>query len=80
MHGFPKGEEWYPFNEKLRAKSVSIEDIVTSYEKSGGESIDALFICNSKPAEVVKIVPFAGYYDTPRIYMKEGNAHGGCNT
>ena len=79
MHGVARVGKWFPLNRALQERGISVEQIVNSFEESSGQSIDVLFVCNPKGESRVKVVPFAGVYQKPRIYMKSGNARGSVN-
>ena len=74
MHGTVESGRWVPKDPTLR--DVPVENIVNSYESATGETIDALFVCNPKNGSHVRVIPFLGKYDKPRIFMKRGMAEG----
>ncbi len=76
MHGIAKDGRWVALDTALQQKGLTIEDMVNGYETQTGEMIEALFVCNSKGGSRVRAVPFSGLYETPRIFMKNGDAHG----
>jgi hypothetical protein len=82
MHGTVVDGQWYPLDPKLQDKGITVEDLVKAYEDSSDKTIDALFVCRPpkesrvRIVQVVKVVPFQGTNEKPRIYMKDGDAHG----
>ncbi len=74
MHGTVENGSWVPKDPTL--KDIPVENIVEAYENASGETIDALFVCNPKNGSRVRVIPFSGKYDKPRIFMRRGMAEG----